>query len=1037
MGWSLVRTRSVFEHRAVVTGAGRAELLGGLAAVAAGRPAGNVVSGVAGSGGAGLVGFVFAGQGAQWAGMGRELAGASPVFAARLAQCGAALARYVDWDLLDVLHEVPGAPGLGSAAVAQPALWAVMVSLAAVWEAAGVTPDAVAGHSQGEIAAATVVGVLSLDDGARVVAVRGRLLSGLGHDGGMVSVMMPEAAVRDLTGRWGGRLSVAAVNSPAATVVSGDREALAELGDELSARRVLRWPVPDSDFVAHSAAAGDLAGPLAAELAGICPAAGRVRLFSTVTGRWMDGAELDAGYWYANVRQTVRFADAVAALAGQGYTAFVEVSPHPVLTTAITETAAEAGSPAVVVTGTLAQASAGPAGLVTALARVHVHGVGVDWPAVLGGGVLVDLPTYAFQRERFWPRPAPAPAPALAAAGGDGAGTGAEARFWAAVEGGDVAGLARALAVQDREQLAGVMPVLAAWRRRERATSAVAGWRYRISWVPVTAPGAGVLAGTWLLVTPPAGAGGGELAAGCARALAGHGAQVITVTAAVDQDQDAGAGAGAGPRRARPADPGGGREPGHQRRQQTATAAADGSGSGSADSGGVAGVVSLLGIADGLAGVAGTQVLVQALGDAGIGAPLWALTCGAVAAVPGEAVASPVQGQVWGLGRVAALEHPERWGGLIDVPGVLDERAAAGLCAVLAGCGEDQVAVRGSGTWARRLVRAPAPAGPGRRWVPRGSVLITGGTGAIGGHAARWLAGRGCPHVVLASRSGPGAAGAAGLAAGLAGAGTAASVLAADAGSRGHTAGVLAWAGSAGPGLCGVLHAAGLVQDTPLEEATVAELGAVLAAKAGGAVHLHELTAGAGLDVFVLFSSIAATWGSGRQPGYAAANAFLDALAAARRAAGLPAASVAWGPWDGGGMTTAEGAAYLSRRGLAAMSPELAVRALAQAVDHGEEQVTVADVDWARFTAPFTLRRPAPLLSAVAPGPVLRPRSWRGRDRRGGARRERADRPAGRPPGGGAGAGAAGPGPGRGRRRPGPCLPGRDRTRPGVQRPGI
>jgi len=245
-------------------------------------------------------------------------------------------------------------------------------------------------------------------------------------------------------------------------------------------------------------------------------------------------------------------------------------------------------------------------------------------------------------------------------------------------------------------------------------------------------------------------------------------------------------------------------------------------------------------------------------------------------------------------------------------------------------------------------------------------VLVTGGTGLVGRQVARWLAGRGCPHVVLASRSGPAAAGAAGLAAGLAGAGTAVSVLAADAGSRGQAAGLLAWAGAAGPPLCGVLHAAGLVQDTPLEQASVAGLGEVLAAKAAGAVHLHELTAGAGLEQFVMFSSIAATWGSGRQGGYAAANAFLDALAAHRRAAGLPAASLAWGPWDGGGMTTADGAAYLRRRGLAAMSPALAIEALAQVIDHGEDQVTIADVDWPRFAAPFTLRRPAPLLSALA-----------------------------------------------------------------------
>ena len=190
VGWSLAVTRAVFEHRAVVIGAGRAELAAGLAAVAAGEPAAGVVTGVAGV--PGRVVFVFPGQGGQWAGMGRELAASCPVFAARLAECGAALAPHVDWDLDEVL-----ASGLDRADVVQPALWAVMVSLAAAWQAAGVTPDAVAGHSQGEIAAATVAGILSLDDAATVVALRSRALLGLAGRGGMVSVAEPAAAVRD------------------------------------------------------------------------------------------------------------------------------------------------------------------------------------------------------------------------------------------------------------------------------------------------------------------------------------------------------------------------------------------------------------------------------------------------------------------------------------------------------------------------------------------------------------------------------------------------------------------------------------------------------------------------------------------------------------------------------------------------------------------------------------------------------------------------------------------------------------------------
>jgi NADP-dependent 3-hydroxy acid dehydrogenase YdfG len=287
--------------------------------------------------------------------------------------------------------------------------------------------------------------------------------------------------------------------------------------------------------------------------------------------------------------------------------------------------------------------------------------------------------------------------------------------------------------------------------------------------------------------------------------------------------------------------------------------------------------------------------LVQALGDVGVGGRLWVLTQGAVAA-GGEALASAVQAQVWGLGRVVGLEHPDRWGGLVDVPAVLDERAAGRLCGVLAGCGEDQVAIRAAGLLGRRLVRAAAAPPGGQAWVPAGTVLVTGGTGAIGGHVARWVAGLGAPRVVLASRSGPGAVGVAGLAAGLAGAGACVQVTGCDVGSRPQLAGLLDRIAASGPPLTSVLHAAGVEQGTALMDATAGELAGVVAAKAGGAAVLDELTAGLGLDAFVLFSSISAVWGSGLQPGYAAANAFLDALADSRRSRGLAATSVAWGP---------------------------------------------------------------------------------------------------------------------------------------------
>ena len=416
VGWSLVTTRPVLEHRAVITGTGREELTAGLAAVTAGQPAPGVVTGAV-AGDAGKTVFVFPGQGSQWAGMGRELAGTSPVFAARLAECGAALARYVDWDLGAVISGADGAPELDSAGVVQPALWAVMVSLAAVWEAAGVTPDAVTGHSQGEIAAATVAGVLSLDDGARVVALRSRALAALAGRGAMMAIAEPAAVTAGRLGAWPGLLAVAAVNGPADTVISGDAAALAELAAACGQAGV-RTRVLPVDYASHSPQVDEIREDVLAGLAGITPGPGRIAMISAMTGDLVRGAELDGAYWYASLRAPVEFERAIRILTGTGHAAFIEVSPHPVLAGSIEQILDSAGSgDRAVVTGTLRRGDGSPARFALSLAGLHVHGVGVDWAAVLGGGTAVELPTYAFQRRRYWTRPSAVPAGDVVSAG--------------------------------------------------------------------------------------------------------------------------------------------------------------------------------------------------------------------------------------------------------------------------------------------------------------------------------------------------------------------------------------------------------------------------------------------------------------------------------------------------------------------------------------------------------------------------------------------------------------------------------------------
>jgi NADP-dependent 3-hydroxy acid dehydrogenase YdfG/acyl carrier protein len=461
---------------------------------------------------------------------------------------------------------------------------------------------------------------------------------------------------------------------------------------------------------------------------------------------------------------------------------------------------------------------------------------------------------------------------------------------------------------------------------REHDHPATAGWRYQVTWLPVTDPGPVALSGTWLVVTPA----GETLAEHVSGALAARGARVAVVTG----------------------------EPGADALRQARDD--------------LAGVVSLLGLdrhpepghPEVPRGLAHTLALVRALGEAAVNAPLWVLTRGAVGTQPPEAP-DPVQAMCWGLGRVAALEHPDRWGGLIDLPAAWDERAGARLCAMLAGTGEDQVAIRPAGVFARRLNRAPRPGGGTGGWRPAGTALVTGGTGGIARHLAPWLASIGTPRVVLTSRSGPAADGMAALAARLAQTGSDAAVLTCDVTDQAQAAGLIGWITAGGRPLTTVMHAAGVQRDAAVADAELADLAAVAGAKAAGAAVLDALTRDLNLADFVLFSSVAATWGSGGQPGYAAANAYLDALAERRRAQGLPATSVAWGPWAGGGMTKAQSAGPLRRRGLELMDPALAVRALGQVLGDGGNAITIADVDWDRFVPAFSVRRASPLIGGL------------------------------------------------------------------------
>ncbi|MEU8473386.1 SDR family NAD(P)-dependent oxidoreductase [Streptomyces sp. NPDC029006] len=478
---------------------------------------------------------------------------------------------------------------------------------------------------------------------------------------------------------------------------------------------------------------------------------------------------------------------------------------------------------------------------------------------------------------------------------------------------------------------------------RESGSSRLDNWVYGTSWTPTEATDtAAAPHGTWL-VAVPAGRTDDATVTACVTALGEAGAHPVALP--VDSSD------------------------------RTAVAALLTDTTHGEDT--VAGVLSLLALDESdhpdhpgvTGGLATTLALLQALGDTGVEAPVWLATDGAVATSDTDPVRNPRQAALWGLGQVAALEHPGRWGGLIDLPDTFDDRVRAGLGTVLGGGTgtEDQLALRGEALLARRLERTalhrPLPDETG--WQPTGTVLITGGTGALGAHVARRLAAKGAEHLLLVSRRGPDSPGAAELTAELTEAGARVTVAACDVADGQALEDLLTKSAADGDPIRAVVHAAGVNGFGSLAQTTLADFGAVVSAKAAGAAHLDALLADTGLDAFVVFSSIAGVWGSGSQSAYSAGNAYLDALALHRRAHGRPATSVAWGAWSGGGMVDAASAPQLRRQGIRSVRPELMLTALDRALTGDQSGLTVADIDWKRFYPAFTAARPSALLTGI------------------------------------------------------------------------
>ncbi|MGA5301846.1 SDR family NAD(P)-dependent oxidoreductase [Nucisporomicrobium flavum] len=912
--------RTHHAERLACVGGSAAELGEALTAFVRGADHPGLIAGVRRTGRRPRTVFVFAGQGPRWWPLGTDLLDAEPVFRETLQRCDDTLRRHVDWSLIEQLTIAPERSRLADPGVVQPATCALQIALAALWRSWGIEPAAVVGQSVGEIAAAHVSGALSLDDALRIALHRGRLIRAVIGQGKMAVVGASYDDTRKLVDRLGdGLVSAAANNGPTSTVISGETAAVERMAGLLDAEGVFCRVLESVDYASHGPQMEPLQPLLRDALTGLTPGPATRTLVSTVTGEPIDGSTVDADYWAANLRQPVLFDRAMDNLLASGHDTFVEISGHPMLIGALAEKLDVREQPGTAV-ASLHRDRPGRDALLGELGWLYCAGLPVDWTRLYGAvPPVVALPAYPWQRERCWVDHEDAVPPSVSPA---------DRALWQAVEDGDLDALHGVLGLADAAQraaLATVLPALAAWRRGANDRAAAESWRYRVTWTPLPATPATPLSGTWLLLTP--GADAADLAEAVRAAIAGQGGNVVEVPVAGTGRASLTAALRRAPEPPR-------------------------------------GVVSLLAVTDAPLpdSAARTLALAQAMVDAVVTAPLWLITRGAVSTGADDPVEHPQPAMAWGLGRVIGLEHPQLWGGLVDVSGPLDGSAVDRLAVALGGpADEDQLAVRPTGLFARRLVRAAVDEPAVRVYEPRGTVLITGGTGTLGAELARRLARAGAGHLVLTSRRGPAAPGAAELEAELSSLGARVTVAACDVADRAALAALLDRLSADGDPVRSVFHVAGDVSLVkPLTETTDADLHEVVAGKDAGALHLHELLTGP-LDAFVLFSSITGVWGSGYQGPYSAANAYLDALAEHRHARGLPALSVQWGPWAAGQAHDAH-EHELARRGLRLMPVEPALAELSRALGADRPTTVVADVDWSLFTPAYAAARSRPLL---------------------------------------------------------------------------
>ncbi|HEY9878954.1 MAG TPA: type I polyketide synthase [Leptolyngbyaceae cyanobacterium] len=902
--------RTTFSRRLALVGSTPTQFVEQLTAFAKGDPLRKGFSGQTAESATPAVVFLFTGQGSQHWGMGRTLYETQPDFRAALDRCDEILRPYLERSLLAVLFDEDNSADLHQTQYTQPALFALEYALAELWQAWGVQPAAVVGHSIGEYVAACVAGVFSLEDGLKLIAQRGKLMQSLPANGAMAAVFADEATVADAIAPFAATVSLATLNGPENTVIAGVKEdvetVLAQLEED-----GIRSKLLEVSHAFHSPLMDPILNLLEHTARRILSHAAQIPLVSNVTGQFLaPGEVLDGSYWRRHAREPVRFGDAIASLHRAGHTLFLEIGPHPVLSTMGKRCVSD---PALQWLSSLRKGADDWETLLTSLGQLYCKGVNVNWASFDKPyrRRKVSLPTYPFQRQRYWiDLPNPTTPVAHKAITQAETVSSPQAAFyqltWHASPLPDTVGspTGRWLVFFDRNELGNALIA---------QIQAAGGQTVQVL------PGEGFKALSPVLyqIAPTSEADFQALFQTLATEPGSSWAGVVYLWS-LDPSTFQG-----------------------QNSNQPYRSC-----------------LSVLALLKGLVATNWNPL-----------PRLWLITQNAQTVQLEADTPDPVQACLWGLGRTLRLEHPELWGGLVDV-GVTSEissLAAVLLAHLVASQGEDEAALRQTQRYVGRLTIADLsqPQNDSLTICSDATYLITGGTGALGLTVTRWLVEQGAQTLVLVSRTGASESLQVELES-LRQQGVTLWLEKADVSDAQQVESLVERIRQKLPPLKGILHAAGTLADGTLLNLTEAQFAQVILPKTQGAWNLHQATLSDSLDWFVLFSSIASLLGSPGQGNYAAANAYLDALAYLRQQQGLPAQSLSWGPWAGDGMAAVNDGRTQSEtlRGLHKLSLKQGVALLQQALSAPQPHLGIAQIDWDAIArnSPFAL---PPLLSPV------------------------------------------------------------------------